>query len=104
MSKDRLLSDEELEEKLFELAVKNVVNERTGKEYYALDPKDIFDLINTQKRLYAESEIKKLPRINHSALYIGNDTYEIYPDKTVVVLNANDADRYIDKLRLRRIN
>ena len=54
MSKDRLLSDEELEYKLFDLAVRNVTNNETGKEYYALDPFEIIDLINTQKRLYAE--------------------------------------------------
>lgn len=51
MSKDRLLSDEELEESI------DTIFDSIGKlnaDPIASKKQQIFDLINTQKRLYAE--------------------------------------------------
>ena len=67
MSKDKLLSDEELATKLIRIA------KGIGKTYDdSIDAKleqSILNLINTQKRLYAESEkLKELNRVHFEAM------------------------------------
>ena len=62
MSKDRLLSDEELREEiniaLTEFKAKVLLSTAKDNEAaYALGNNKLFDLINTQKRIYAESVI-----------------------------------------------
>lgn len=50
----KLLSDEELQDAIYDIAVCNVQDSETGEMMYAIPPAKIIDLINTQKRLYAE--------------------------------------------------
>ena len=85
MSKDRLLSDKELIEEL----VKNVVTNDSGPTITAIvDVSKLLHLINTQKRLYAESELSKL---KHKASYD--------PSGSSPVINPREIDAAIAEQR-----
>lgn len=81
MSKDRLLSDEELEERLLARLRLLVFTEHEDKEGWVASTSSLFmNLINTQKRLYAES-------------VIGEDEAEPYYIRRQIEVNARNKLR-----------
>ena len=61
MSKDRLLSDDGLRAEIANI----LLLDRQTMEPYVSVVDDLINLVNTQKRLYAESELEKYKANNH---------------------------------------
>ena len=59
MNKDRLLSDGELRKKVDDYLTNSVILPKSNKDNITARLDGLLDLINTQKRLYAESAVGK---------------------------------------------